>query len=103
MRPTLNLFPGRSLDKPIEPTVLDAACRSAAAAVGLDKRVSVHALRHSFATHLLESGVDIRIIQVLLGCENLSATMRYTRVSTQVISNTMSAPDWLSLGATPPG
>jgi site-specific recombinase XerD len=84
-RPERFLFPGRGPDKPIEPTVLHAACRSAAAVAGLDKQVSVHVLRHSFATHLLESGVDIRIIQVLLGHENLSTTARYTRVSTQLI------------------
>jgi integrase len=66
-RPTPWLFPGRSPDKPIDVQVLHAACRSATKAAGLTKRVSVHTLRHSFATHLLESGTDIRIIQVLLG------------------------------------
>jgi len=102
-RPERFLFPGRGPDKPIEPTVLHAACRSAAAVAGLDKQVSVHVLRHSFATHLLESGVDIRIIQVLLGHENLSTTARYTRVSTHVIANTASPLDRLSLQVTPPG
>ena len=97
------LFPGRDKHRPIEPTVLHAACRSARVAAGIDKRVSVHVLRHSFATHLLESGVDIRIIQVLLGHENLSTTARYTRVSTQVIARTESPLDRLSLQVTPPG
>jgi integrase/recombinase XerD len=65
-RPPRYLFPGRDDDHPLSPTVLHAACRSAAKAAGLVKRVTIHTLRHSFATHLLENGTDIRIIQVLL-------------------------------------
>ena len=79
-RPATWLFPARD-DKPIDVQVLHAACRSAAKAGGLVKRVSVHTLRHSFATHLLENRVDIRIIQVLLGHNNLSTTARYTHVA----------------------
>ena len=75
-RPVHWLFPGRDREHPIHPVVLHAACRSACAASGLGKRVTVHTLRHSFATHLLEGGTDIRIIQALLGHRNVNTTAR---------------------------
>ena len=74
----------------------------ATVAAGLDKPVSVHVLRHSFATHLLESGVNIRIIQVLLGHSRLETTTRYAQVATEVIAGTASPLDKLSLSVTPP-
>jgi site-specific recombinase XerD len=101
-RPRQWLFPGRDESRPIDPQVLHAACRSACKAAGLAKRVTVHTLRHSFATHLLEAGTDIRIIQVLLGHNNLSSTARYTRVASTTIRNTASPLDRLRLEVVPP-
>ncbi|MBB5539727.1 tyrosine-type recombinase/integrase [Rhizobium giardinii] len=102
-RPEVWLFPGRDKTKPIDVQVLYSACRSACTAAGIDKRVTVHTLRHSFATHLLESGTDIRIIQVLLGHNNLSTTARYTKVSNTLIRSTTSPIDRLALEVVPPG
>ena len=101
-RPGPWLFPGRDGEHPISPTVLHAACRSACAAAGLSKRVTVHTLRHSFATHLLESGTDIRIIQALLGHSSLNTTARYTQVATSTIRGTPSPLDRLHLEVAPP-
>lgn len=100
-RPKEWLFPGRRENKPLDVQVLYSACRSARAAAGIDKRVTVHTLRHSFATHLLESGTDIRIIQVLLGHSNLSSTARYTKVSNDLIRQTRSPLDRLKLEVAP--
>jgi site-specific recombinase XerD len=102
-RPKLWLFPGRDQEHPLVSNVLHAACRSACTAAGLSKQVTVHTLRHSFATHLLESGADVRVIQVLLGHASLASTARYTRVATKTISKTPSPLDRLRLEVVPPG
>ena len=101
-KPAAWLFPGRQGDRPVSTATLQAACRVAAREAGLGKPVTVHTLRHSFATHLLEAGTDIRIIQVLLGHGRLATTAIYTRVATNVIAGTPSPLDRLHLSVTPP-
>jgi integrase/recombinase XerD len=101
-RPALWLFPGREPGTPVSIGALQAACRAARRRARIGKPVTVHTLRHSFATHLLESGVDIRVIQVLLGHAALASTTRYAQVATNLIAGTPSPFDRLSLMVVPP-
>ena len=89
------LFPGRDPVQPISTRQLTRACHLAAQAAEITKRVTPHTLRHSFATHLLEQNVDIRVIQVLLGHAKLDTTALYTRVATNTIREVVSPLDRL--------
>ena len=89
------LFPGRDPLQPITTRQLTRACHTAAQVAGIEKHVSPHTLRHSFATHLLEQNVDVRVIQVLLGHTKLDTTARYTQVATNTIRNVTSPLDHL--------
>jgi site-specific recombinase XerD len=89
------LFPGQDPARPMTAKSVHAACKAACEASGLSKRVTVHTLRHSFATHLLEYGTDIRTIQVLLGHRNIKTTALYTHVSTATLEATHSPLDRL--------
>ena len=82
-RPQQVLFPGPEPRRPITRSTISKVCRKAASDAGVIKRVSPHAFRHSFATHLLEAGVDIRTIQMILGHGALRTTAIYTHVSTE--------------------
>jgi site-specific recombinase XerD len=92
------LFPGRNdrAGLPVTTRQFGRLFKDAAKAAGLRKTLSLHTLRHSFATHLLERGTDIRLIQALLGHDKLETTARYTRVATGMISKIASPLDLLS-------
>mgnify|MGYP001817866330 FL=1 len=95
-RPQTFLFPGRDKIAPMTTRQLNRICHQAADRAGLPKWVAPHTLRHSFATHLLESNIDVRVIQVLLGHAQLETTARYTQVATNIIREVMSPLDRLS-------
>ncbi|EZP71725.1 Integrase [Sphingomonas paucimobilis] len=100
------LFPGQTVTDPISTRQLHRAVQEAAEVAGIRKRVSPHTLRHSFATHLLEQDVDIRVIQVLLGHSKLETTALYTKVSTRTIHAVSGPLDQLMAlmeGKTPAG
>ena len=89
-RPQVWLFPGQNPINPITARQLNRAVHAAKNLAGISKRVSPHTLRHSFATHLLEQNVDIRVIQVLLGHAKLETTALYTRVAVNTIRDVKS-------------
>ena len=92
-RPPSWLFPSWHADRHLCASTLQTACREAAPRSGLRKRVAVHTLRHSFATHPLENGTDMRVIQALLGHGKIDTTARYAAVSPQLVAATVSPLD----------
>jgi integrase/recombinase XerD len=95
-RPQVWLFPGQNRVNPLTPRQFNRAVHVAAHRAGIAQRVTPHTLRHSFATHLLEQNIDIRVIQVLLGHAKLETTALYTRVAANTIRAVMSPLDRLT-------
>jgi len=95
--PVTCLFPGQDGEHPVTARTVQRACRDAADAAGLSKSVTVHTLRHCFATHLLEQGVDIRVIQDLLGHRHINSTTRYARVALNTIRQIQSPLELLNI------
>jgi len=98
-RPKVWLFPGRDAILPLTTRQFSRAVHTAAAMAEITKRVTPHTLRHSFATHLLEQNIDVRIVQVLLGHAKLETTALYTQVATEVLREVTSPLESLSASA----
>ncbi len=90
------LFPGQNPVLPLSARQLNRAIHAAAAEAGIEKRISMHSLRHAFATHLLEQKVDIRLIQVLLGHKTLETTALYAQVATDILREVVSPLETLN-------
>ena len=108
-RPTGWLFPGRLPDSPIATNGVFRACQTAAEKAGITKPIHPHSLRHAFATHLLDDGVNLLVIQALLGHAHLKTTARYLHLSDSAVRSTRSPLETLgsldlvrTAGATPP-
>lgn len=102
-RPRRWLFPGQAADRPLSIGQVQRICRQAVRAAGITKKASMHTLRHSYATHLLESGTDLATLQKLLGHNQLSTTLRYTHIQQPHLQQVRSPLDTLpGLGPLPP-
>jgi integrase/recombinase XerD len=98
----LYLFPGHKPDQPITPNSVYQVFQKALKKTGIKKHVTLHTLRHCFATHLMEAHTDIRVIQALLGHNSIRTTSRYTHVSTELIGRIKSPLDSLSIEKSSP-
>ena len=96
-RPQEWLFPGDRSGEPITRFAVEHACREARERSGITRQVTPHSLRHAFAVHLLETGADLRTIQLLLGHRNLATTARYLRIATSKVCATASPLDALQV------
>jgi integrase/recombinase XerD len=101
-RPALWLFPARGGQKPMDPSTAQKLYYAAKQRAGITKQGGIHALRHAFATHLLEAGTDLHTIQRLLGHGHLGTTMRYFHLARQTVLATPSPLEWLDQAPPPP-
>jgi site-specific recombinase XerD len=95
VRPKAWLFEGKVSGQPITRSAVELACQKARRISGIRKPISPHSMRHAFAVHLLESGTDVRTIQLLLGHRSLATTAQYLRIATTKVCSASSPLDLL--------